>query len=204
MPYRPEHKAETRTRIIECARRLFNRHGYSEVSIEQVMAEAGLTRGGFYNHFRNKEELFCEAVKFYATCNPSERWEGVEFDIGADRRTFARQIVNAYLSQPHLEDLDYHCPMVALPSDVARTGPVMRETYQGLLLGMINMFQSGLGNDDTDARTKAMTIATLCIGGMVLARTVDDQTFANEVREAARAMALRIGEFDDPVKERAA
>ena len=70
MPYRPEHKEETRTRIIECARCLFNRHGFSEVSIEQVMAEAGLTRGGFYNHFRNKEELFCEAVKFYANCNP--------------------------------------------------------------------------------------------------------------------------------------
>ncbi len=204
MPYRPEHKEETRVRIIECARRLFNRHGFSEVSIDQVMAEAGLTRGGFYNHFRNKEELFCEAVEFYATCDPSARWDGVDIDFEGERRTFAAQMVNAYLSRPHLEDLDYHCPMVALPSDIARAGPAMRETYQMLLQGMIGMFQSGVGGDDEAARRKAITIATLCIGGMVMARTVDDAGFANEVRETARDLALQIGAFDDPASSRAA
>ena len=44
---------------------------------------------------------------------------------------------------------------------------MMRETYQGLLQGMIGMFQAGVGTEDKAARTKAMTIATLCIGGMV-------------------------------------
>ena len=204
MPYRPEHKEETRVRIIECARRLFNRHGFSEVSIDQIMAEAGLTRGGFYNHFRNKEELFCEAVKFYATCNPTERWDGVEVDFEGERPTFAAQIVNAYLSRPHLDDLDYHCPMVALPSDIARAGPAMRETYQMLLQGMIGLFQSGVGGDDETARRKAIAIATLCIGGMVMARTVDDAGFADEVRETARDLALQIGAFDDPASSRAA
>ena len=204
MPYRPEHKEETRARIIECARRLFNRHGFSAVSIDEVMAEAGLTRGGFYNHFRNKEELFCEAVKHYATCNPAEHWDGVDLDFDGERRVLAAQLVNAYLSRPHLEDLDYHCPMIALPSDIARAGPAMRETYQMLLQGMIGMFQSGVGGDDEAARRKAVTIATLCIGGMVLARTVDDAAFANEVREAARALALQIGALEDPASSRAA
>jgi AcrR family transcriptional regulator len=51
MPHPPEQKAETRARILQGARRLFNRRGFSEVSIEEVMSAAGLTRGGFYNHF---------------------------------------------------------------------------------------------------------------------------------------------------------
>ena len=57
MPYSPEHKGGTRERILRSARQLFNRKGFSEVTIDEIMAAAGLTRGGFYNHFHGKEEL---------------------------------------------------------------------------------------------------------------------------------------------------
>jgi TetR/AcrR family transcriptional regulator, transcriptional repressor for nem operon len=62
MPYSPEHKRDTREKIVESARRLFNRRGYSGVSIEEIMSDAGLTHGGFYRHFRGKEELYAAAV----------------------------------------------------------------------------------------------------------------------------------------------
>ena len=58
MPYSPEHKRDTREKILESARRLFNRKGYSGVSIEEIMNAAGLTRGGFYRHFSGKDELY--------------------------------------------------------------------------------------------------------------------------------------------------
>ena len=57
MPYSAEHKQQTRAKIIETARILFNRDGFQKVTIDMVMEEAGLTRGGFYNHFKNKEAL---------------------------------------------------------------------------------------------------------------------------------------------------
>ncbi|MDE2087841.1 MAG: TetR/AcrR family transcriptional regulator, partial [Xanthomonadaceae bacterium] len=56
MPYSADHKQRTRALIVECARTLFNRKGFIEVSIDEIMASAGLTRGGFYNHFKTKEE----------------------------------------------------------------------------------------------------------------------------------------------------
>lgn len=55
MPYPPEHKPQIRARIVQCARQLFNRRGFTEVSIDDVMAAAGLTRGGFYNHSRPRK-----------------------------------------------------------------------------------------------------------------------------------------------------
>jgi|SRR5690348_4583743 TetR/AcrR family transcriptional regulator, transcriptional repressor for nem operon len=64
MPYTPEHKARTRERIVESAQRLFNRHGFNGVSIDEIMADAGLTRGGFYNHFGTKDELYAEVVTY--------------------------------------------------------------------------------------------------------------------------------------------
>jgi TetR/AcrR family transcriptional repressor of nem operon len=48
MPYTTTHKAKTREKVIESAWRLFNRHGFAGVSIDEIMADAGLTRGGFY------------------------------------------------------------------------------------------------------------------------------------------------------------
>lgn len=71
MPYSPAHKARTRERIVESARHLFNRCGFAGVSIDEIMAEAGLTRGGFYNHFGAKEELYAEVVN-----EEAKRWSG--------------------------------------------------------------------------------------------------------------------------------
>jgi len=48
MPYSPKQKRDTREKILESARRLFNRKGYAGVSIEEIMNDAGLTHGGFY------------------------------------------------------------------------------------------------------------------------------------------------------------
>jgi TetR/AcrR family transcriptional repressor of nem operon len=187
MPYAPEHKEQTRARIVECARRMFNRYGFEAVSIDQIMASAGLTRGGFYHHFANKEELYSEAIAGYARCNnPS-------MDFAAPARQIALQMVNAYLSRQHLQDLDRHCPMIALPSDVARAGPVVRRTYETLLSGMVGLFERGVDPADGDARQAALAIATLCIGGMVLARTIEDDDLAAEIREAARLLALEVG-----------
>jgi TetR/AcrR family transcriptional regulator, transcriptional repressor for nem operon len=186
MPYAPEHKEQTRARIVECARRMFNRHGFEAVSIDQIMASAGLTRGGFYHHFANKEELYSEAIAGYVRCNSAVNFTG-------SARQIVLQMVNAYLSRQHLEDLDRHCPMIALPSDVARAGPVVRRTYEMLLSGMVGLFERGVDPADGDARQAALAIATLCIGGMVLARTIEDDDLAAEIREAARLLALEVG-----------
>ena len=66
MPLTREHKQKTRARIVAAARRLFNKRGLNPVPIDDIMAEAGLTRGGFYNHFKAKEELYAEALSAFA------------------------------------------------------------------------------------------------------------------------------------------
>ena len=47
MPYPAGHPIEVKGKIIQSARRLFNRHGFDNVSLKQIMAGAGLTHGGF-------------------------------------------------------------------------------------------------------------------------------------------------------------
>ena len=85
MPYTQEHKSRTRARIVESARLLFNRHGFSGVSIDDIMAEAGLTRGGFYNHFSAKDELYAEVVAGVLACD--DRQALVDDASRPDRRS---------------------------------------------------------------------------------------------------------------------
>ena len=66
MRYRPGHKSATRQKILSSARRLFETRGLSQVSIDEVMRDCGLTRGGFYAHFRSKAELYREATGRHA------------------------------------------------------------------------------------------------------------------------------------------
>ena len=206
MPYRPEHKSRTRRRIIEHARILFNRKGFAEVTIDEIMAAAGLTRGGFYNHFRNKDELYAEAVASFLN-GRGKTWRddaGVDPEHGGPDTV--RAMIDSYLSSEHLGDLDGQCPMIALPSDVARATPEAREAYRMLLCAMVWLFENNLPKDLPQAlpegflaihsgkRETALALSALCVGGMVLSRTIDDHTLAEELREACREFA---GAFAD-------
>src|SRR5579863_8817540 len=121
MPYPAGHREEVRERIVVSARMLFNQHGFDNVSVDRIMAHAGLTRGGFYTYFESKSDLYAEVLQcFFTDPNWENCWEGVHVDRAA--ADAAPQIVRAYLSRQHFEDVGNSCPMVALPSDVARGG----------------------------------------------------------------------------------
>jgi AcrR family transcriptional regulator len=80
MPYPPEHKHDTRQRILDSARRLFNKRGFNEVSIEDVMSNAGLTHGGFYRYFSGKDELYADAVRQFLCGQAPEPWQIAQRD----------------------------------------------------------------------------------------------------------------------------
>ena len=103
MPYTVEHKAHTRARIVASARVLFNRRGFDQVSIDDIMREVGLTRGGFYNHFSSKEDLYAEAVRSFATCNPFAL-EAAKLASRPAPKQAALRLAELYLSDAVLND----------------------------------------------------------------------------------------------------
>ncbi len=192
MPYPPGHRDRVRKRIIDSARRQFNRHGFERVSLQEVMAGAGLTHGGFYSYFRSKSDLYAEVMACFFTDPEWEHcWEGVEVDLSST--DVGAQIVRAYLSRAHFEDVENSCPMVALPTDVARSDQTARRAFQTAFTAMVDVLTRSLAGRHGNRRVTAQAIAATCIGGMIIARTVADRRVADELRQACADVATRLG-----------
>jgi TetR/AcrR family transcriptional regulator, transcriptional repressor for nem operon len=187
MPYSPEHKHDTRQRIVGSAARLFNRKGFSEVTIGEIMASAGLTHGGFYRHFKSKDELYAEAVRQFLS-RPAEPWQEKPKERCAPGLPYASYVIDAYLSREHLDDVDGACPLIGLPSDVARESLAVRSAYREVAEAMVRLFKANL--DGPESRDLALVLVALCVGGMVLARAVDNEDLGNDFRSAAHKHVL--------------
>jgi TetR/AcrR family transcriptional repressor of nem operon len=188
MPYSPEHKRDTREKILESARRLFNRKGYSGVSIEEIMSHAGLTHGGFYRHFSRKDELYAAAVRQFLCKKTPAAWQKRR-GPSAVTKPFAQRVVEAYFSREHFDDRDGCCPLIGMASDVQRGGEEVKAAYQEVVEQMVKVFESNLKGPR--ARDRALALVALCVGGMVLARNVGDPDLADDFRRAAHAEVLR-------------
>jgi TetR/AcrR family transcriptional regulator, transcriptional repressor for nem operon len=200
MPYPAGHCATIRKSIIDSARRLFNRHGFESVSLNQIMAGAGLTHGGFYSYFKSKSDLYAEVLGCFFT-DPQWKscWEGVHVDLSST--DVGPQVVRAYLSRQHFEDVENSCPMVALPTDVARSGVSARRAFETVFKAMVSVLERSLVQNGR-RRSTAQGIAALAIGGMIVARTMVDRELADQLRDACMAVALDLGAWDKKNKSK--
>jgi TetR/AcrR family transcriptional regulator, transcriptional repressor for nem operon len=201
MPYPNGHRADVKARIVNSARRLFNAHGFDNVSIGQIMAGAGLTHGGFYSYFQSKSDLYAEALScFFTDPNWKNCWEGVEVDLKS--RDVGAQVIRAYLSRQHFENVENSCPMVALPSDVSRNGQSPKAAFETVFKAMVGILERSSVENGRQRRGAAMATAALCVGGMVVARALLDRALADELREECMRVGLELGGWDKASKSR--
>jgi AcrR family transcriptional regulator len=159
------------------------------------MSGAGLTHGAFYSYFKGKSALYTEVLAcFFTDPNWKNRWEGIEVDMsGSDAGS---QIVKAYLSRQHVDDIENSCPMVALPTDVRRSGRSVRTAFEEVFQAMVKALESSVDAHAGGQRARAQAIAALCIGGVVVARAMRSEAGADALREACMATALEIGGWE--------
>lgn len=191
MPYPAGHREIVRTKIIESARRLFNRQGFDNVSVKEIMSGAGLTHGGFYDYFKAKSDLYTEVLGcFFTDPNWKARWEGIDVDLQAD--DVCEQIIRAYLSRQHFEDIDNSCPMVALPTDVRRNGNAVKQAFESIFVAMVDMLARDMDGARRTRLMRAEAIAALCVGGLIVARALRSDQAAEGVRESCMSVALEL------------
>ena len=159
------------------------------------MAGAGLTHGGFYSYFESKSDLYAEVLGCFFT-DPEWKncWEGVHVDLSST--DVGPQVVRAYLSRQHFENVENSCPMVALPTDVARSNARAKRAFQTVFTAMVDVLARSQRDKRRRCHMRAQAIAAMCVGGMVVARTMVDRRLADELRDACTVMAHELGGWD--------
>ncbi len=176
MPYAPDQKKKSREKVIRAAMRLFKERGFEAVSIDEVMAEAGLTRGGFYAHFKSKADLIAQALLEEA---PAPQPLGVDLD---ELGIFA----DAYVSALHRDSPSEGCAAAALTQAAAREGPEVRAAYTAFFRTLVGRIDSYLGNQSGSISEDAIALAAQMAGTVQIARAVDDPMLSTRILKAGR------------------
>jgi len=130
--YSPEHKARNHEKILSVAARSFRERGADTSGIGTVMKKVGLKKGGFYRHFKSKDDLFVEAVARAL----DETGRGMEAAAkSAPEGQALRAIIERYLSVGHANSPGSGCVRAALGPELARKPLAVRQRIELLLEG---------------------------------------------------------------------
>jgi len=188
MAWQAEHKKTTRQRILASAAKLFALNGYEGMSINAVMADAGLTRGAFYSHFKSKSELHAESMMSSA--------KKIALSFESD---LSENFVETYLSTGHREGDSRRCPLAFMIGDVTQRDTAVRETYTTIFKGFVRHLaaidtkQPADSEPDDKAElvmTQALQKAVLLIGGMAVSRAINDEELAERLLNACQRGVL--------------
>ena len=172
---------ENREKILEAAARLFRERGFEEVGVADVMKAAGLTHGGFYGHFKSKDDLIAQATGGGA--RPFvEQWERI---VEAEGPKALQTIGRMYLGDAHLRATGSGCQIAALGPEIARRAAEDRAAVTEGVKRLVGVLQkAAAGTSEAERRRRALQTYAGWVGAMVLARISADTAFSKEVREA--------------------
>lgn len=186
MPWQAAHKNTTRQRILFSASKLFALNGYEDISINQIMADAGLTRGAFYSHFKSKSELHAESIMSSAK----------EISLSFDNNS-SEGFVKTYLNTTHSEGEFPRCPLAFMIGDIAQRDLEVRTTYTKVFKGFVNHLVAMDTKQSDDAENEsayksqkimvqALQKAVLLIGGIAISRAINDGELAEQLLKACQ------------------
>jgi TetR/AcrR family transcriptional repressor of nem operon len=188
MRFEKGHKEITRQRIIDVASERFRKDGIANVGIAGVMADAGLTHGGFYAHFESKDDLLREAVAAAAARTNARLDRAAAAGQGVEAR------IRRYLRAAHRDTPAQGCVIATLAAEITRLDTVTREAFSGHVENMLARLAAQLPEDMPQAarRPAAVGVFSVMLGALQLARSVSDPAASDKILEDGVSAALRL------------
>ncbi len=188
MRYPPEHKAEVHQQIVKDASRRVRAEGLNGAAVASIMRDTGLTHGGFYKHFENKDELLLESlgeafrevgdvlVRVATQAHPAPAWKA---------------IVKTYLSLEFCDHAEHSCPLPALAPELTRVDKKMRgQIFPQLVSYKNRMLPFMPGRRTADKERAFFVIFSTMIGATEIARMLPEAAMRERVLASARDFLL--------------
>lgn len=181
MRYSQEHKAQTHQRIIDEAARLFRRDGVGATGLQPLMKTLGLTHGGFYAHFKSKDELVETALQ-----HAVEQLRSNTQEVMASDQPLSTFIAR-YLSSAHRADPGAGCPLPTICAELGQRGQPSTTTDQ-LIQDRLAMLESNL--DGEDAAEQSVLVFSAMVGALLLSRSVSDPQLSDRLLTTTRQLLI--------------
>jgi len=177
--YSEDHKARTHQRIIDEASERFRRDGIGATGLQPLMKALGLTHGGFYAHFKSKDELVEEALRA-ASSNLANAQNSI---LRGDLRT----LITGYLSTAHRDNPGKGCPLPTMSSELGQRGQPSPTTDEMVLNRLANL-ESKIGGTQPERDS----VGTFCalLGALMISRSVVDPELSERILETTRDWLL--------------
>jgi TetR/AcrR family transcriptional repressor of nem operon len=172
MPWKKEHKSATRARILEAASAAIRERGIAGVSVAEAMEAAGLTHGGFYAHFKSKDELVADAFEY--ACEQS----GSALHAAAGKAPHGEKLLavaETYLKPTHARHPERGCPISTVGPDLVRGQGPGREAVADAMRERLAWLEelAGGGTKEDRRATAAGTYAAM-LGAIFVARALGE------------------------------
>ena len=193
---RPSAKEASHERIVDAAARAIRRTGYDGTGVADIMKEAGLTHGAFYAHFASRDAMLAEAAD---RAGAESNAAAASIVAAVPPGQALQALVQAYLSEQHLKNIETGCPNSALGSEMPRQSPEVRLAATRRIKEMVDLVARQFPDwGQPSAHERALvTIATM-VGTLMLARAVDDAALSDAWCEATmKSLAGTSGETGD-------
>jgi len=187
MPYTPEHKEQTRQRILQAAAKLFCSQGFDRVTLTQIMKQANMTHGAFYAHFSGKSSLY-EAAMQFATSNAfwardDKQTEGKETHIKA--------LVTRYLNWGNKNSEP--SPLEFLVTDAAHKEEKVRKAYQACFDNLVERLEGILEKRGSqEAKALAEETVVSLVGTVAIARSFSPSIQKDFLKRAKQRIVSRL------------
>ncbi|MBN8742101.1 MAG: TetR family transcriptional regulator [Lysobacterales bacterium 69-70] len=192
MRYDAEHKQRTRDKVVKAAARAIRARGPDGIGIADVMADVGLTHGGFYAHFGSKDELVAAAV--------GQMFEEARARLAAETQQRPavdglRAYVDFYLSAAHRDARRAGCPVAALSSDLPRMTAKLRRHFAAGSEALVEALAALLGQiGHAEPMAEARSVFAELLGALSIARIESDAARSDEILASSRtAIKRRLG-----------
>jgi TetR/AcrR family transcriptional repressor of nem operon len=190
MRYDAEHKQRTREMLLKEAARAIRSEGPQRVGVAAIMGKLKLTHGGFYAHFKSKDELIAQAIEAMFS-ETEQRLNKLLADKPAGEAL--AEYVDFYLSPRHRADRGRGCPIPALSAEVPHLTPHARRAFATGVAG-IGRTLAGLLREigDPQPRQSALSLVAELSGAVALARCMGEGEPSDALLAASRtAIAQR-------------
>lgn len=182
-------KQETHDRIVRTAAAAIRKHGYDGISVADLMAEAGLTHGGFYAHFESRDAMLAEALDQAADDSLgrlAKVADGVPPEAALDKT------IDSYLSDRHAAEPERGCTLAALGSETVRQSPEVRRVATRRVRELADILERQMPGWGTATRHEdALGVMSTIVGALMIARAVDDPQLSKQIRAAAKRLVSR-------------